>query len=160
MVCKICGLKMRIIAKKKYIYFRCPNCHFYDTKGWENEDFSYEYYEDSDYSDWMKKEKECERILAFKFHLLGYKPKSFLDVGCSEGPFVKAYDQITCNKGTGVEVSEEKVSRGRGKGIDLYTYKSLPNRKYQFILSRHVIEHIENPNAHLEFMLSHLDRGG
>lgn len=84
------------------------------------------------------------RILQHKFKQLGYTPESFLDIGCSEGIFVEAYKKLSGRNGSGIEVSVPKVNRCKRRGLNVGTYDEIKG-VYDFVLMRHVIEHVDEP---------------
>lgn len=154
------GVMRKIAQGKTYTYYRCDKCHWYSTennRGVEGEGFDYDKYDigDGDEDEREKLISAASRILTYKFAWLGIKPSSFLDVGCSEGLYVEAYNRMMdTREGWGCEASHSKVMRGIERGLKLVDIGKLPKRTFDFVFMRHVVEHIENP---LEFVMSYID---
>lgn len=167
MECNVCGKTMKKIAEgKQYIYFRCSKCHWYSTEEKEKSvDFDYEDYKtfDENLPAWNSLVEEAIRILDYKFKLIyrGRRPLNFLDIGCSEGVFVEAFNRMTnTNNAVGIEISKSKVQRGQEKGLKVYTYDNAPKEKFDFVLLRHVIEHIERPMEYLHTISEYVSDNG
>lgn len=164
--CLICHGSMKKIAKgEKWEYYKCMRCNWYMTKSKAGNDNSmiYEHYEtfDNNVEDFDQFVIDAERILQHKFDLINRFPKSFLDVGTSEGVFVKAYNNLSnTNVGTGVEVSYSKITRARKRGLNIMHFCELKDRQFDFILLRHVIEHIENPVEYMKHIMGWLSPKG
>ena len=142
----------------KAIFYRCSHCSWYKGVRIDSiNDLSYEEYETFD----ARQDKfdsnviEATRILKTKFKLLNFIPNYFLDIGCSEGVFLKAYQTINpTGKCSGIEVSSAKQERARGRGLTVGGYNDIKD-KFDFVLLRHVIEHVETPK---EFVYSILEK--
>ncbi len=159
MACNICGEEMEVIAKgNSYTYYSCPHCKWYSTS--ENQKggdaFSYDKYETFDCigNNYEKYVNDSKILLKHKFNMIGrnYIPQSFLDVGCSEGVWVDTYKRNFGGESAGVEVSKDKIQRGKERGLNVGTFDEISG-KYQFVLCRHVVEHIENPKEFIDNIL-------
>lgn len=164
--CLICGKSMKIIAESdKWEYLKCVKCNWYTTKRVIQDEISMNYddYEtfDNCERDYSMLVNNAERILAHKFNLIGSFPKSFLDIGTSEGVFVKAYNNLLgTNDGIGIEVSRPKIARAKERGLNVMHFSELSDEQFDFILLRHVIEHIENPREYLGYISKWLSPKG
>lgn len=164
--CLICNNPMKTIARGvKWDYYKCSDCNWYMTKSKEEDGGSmdYEHYETFDNSimDFDQLVVDAERILRHKFDLINRYPSTFLDIGTSEGVFVKAYNNLlNTDVGMGVEVSYSKIARGRERGLNIVHFDALEGRQFEFILLRHVIEHIENPKEYLRHIIRFLTVDG
>lgn len=156
--CLFCGKPMKEIARNdKWSYLHCVKCNWFSTEQLKQEEtpMNYDDYEtfDHDSGDFDKLVRDAERILQHKFNLIGISPKSFLDIGTSEGVFVKAYNNLSkTNDGIGVEVSRPKIARARERGLHVMHFSELLDEQFDFIFLRHVIEHIENPKEYLSYI--------
>jgi 2-polyprenyl-3-methyl-5-hydroxy-6-metoxy-1,4-benzoquinol methylase len=85
-------------------------------------------------------------IMDNKFRLVNIKkPLKFLDIGCSEGIYVAAAKALGW-QAAGIEIDSSKAERAIGRGLDvqltdIFKYSEYPTC-YDFILLRHVIEHV------------------
>lgn len=165
--CLICGKEMKEIASNgEYKYLKCTCCNWYSTEMIESnnkEKFDYDEYEtfDNSIENFDELVQDAEGILRYKFNLLGRIPSSFLDIGTSEGVFVKAYNNISGTKnGCGIEVSKPKIERAKERGLNVVHFDDMDDKKYDFILLRHVIEHIEDPKSYLKHISKWLSPDG
>lgn len=164
--CLICGKNMKEIASNgEYKYLKCTFCNWYSTAIIENNrgKFDYDEYEtfDNKIEDFDELVKDAERILTYKFNLLGRIPSSFLDIGTSEGVFVKAYNNISgTENGCGIEVSKPKIERAKERGLRVVHFDDMDDHKYDFIMLRHVIEHIDDPLSYLKHISRWLSPNG
>ena len=155
MLCNICKRKMKIYAKGvKWTYWHCNRCDFYGTSinNGKTDEFDYDEYEtfDAELSLRKKHIEDAARILNYKFSIVGGVPNTFLDIGCSEGLFVEAFNRITNSQnGCGIEVSRPKIERAKKKGLNVGSFEEIKG-KFDFILLRQVIEHIDTPKEYLE----------
>lgn len=94
--------------------------------------------------DWEETVREATSIMARKFRLVGKIGGRFLDVGCSEGIYVAAAAQLGW-KAAGSDIDPAKVRRAKVRGLDV-RHMDLSDchfrQGFDFILLRHVIEHI------------------
>lgn len=165
--CLICRKPMKIIASNgTYNYLKCKGCNWYSTVQITDakENVDYDEYEtfDNDFKEYERLVRDAERILNYKFAILGKVPESFLDIGTSEGVFVNAYNNISgTTNGCGVEVSRPKIDRAKSKGLNVVHFDDMGGDSiFDFILMRHVIEHIKNPLDYLKFISKWLSPGG
>jgi 2-polyprenyl-3-methyl-5-hydroxy-6-metoxy-1,4-benzoquinol methylase len=130
-------------------FFRCNNCGYWSSRG-TNDDwprFNYENVEDlrSKNIDWEVIIFQTKRIMERKFQLVGMKKGHFLDIGCSEGAYVAASAALGWTS-SGIEIDSVKVNKGKSRNLDLHQIDILSNdnnfSKYDFVMLRHVIEHI------------------
>lgn len=156
---------MKVFAKgESYTYWRCNKCHWFSTSSnYIEEKFNYDEYEtfDADLDNRERQVQEAKRILSYKFNLLQMWPGSFLDIGCSEGIFIQAYNELMKTiDGYGIEVSEPKIRRAQKEGLKVYNFESMPSATFDFVLCRHVIEHIDLPMEYLQCILKYVKIGG
>lgn len=154
MQCNICHSEMKHFTESsKSVFYRCPKCSFCVGQRKDGiKDFSYEEYETFDAGEGTFDDKviEAKYILQTKFNLINCVPNSFLDIGCSEGVFVEAYRQLyQGGRCAGIEVSKSKIERAKEKNLDVGTYGEI-HEKYNFVLLRHVIEHMEKSREFYE----------
>lgn len=149
-VCKICNSDMSLVCKSsKDKYFKCKYCRFWECRTLDEQEIyaSYDDYSvgDKGYIDNRKiRVKEAKRILQHKFNCISLNNdiKSFLDIGCSEGFYVEAAEQLGLDS-CGIDVPSPNNDRCRELGLNvLSTDEKLPERAYDFLLLRHTIEHI------------------
>ena len=168
MQCNICENEMKLIASSsKYRYFRCPVCDWYGTEKIEGqkqeENFNYDNYKtfDDNLGNYENYVREAMRILRFKFNMINEIPRNFLDIGCSEGVFVEAYDRLTESKnGYGIEIALPKIERARNRKLNVYGFDDMPDIVFDFVFLRHVIEHIVNPIEYLRMVSKLVAPGG
>lgn len=166
MKCQVCeNSNMRMIADGvKFRYYRCERCHWYSTEEKsEKQEFNYDEYKtfDGDLARYEQHVQEAIKILEYKFRIVNREFRSFCDIGCSEGVFVDAFNRLTdTNKGVGIEVSKSKIVRGRQRGLNIYSFEDAPNQTYDFVLLRHVIEHIDTPIDYLKNISKYISNGG
>lgn len=164
--CCFCNHKMlKIRQGKTYDYYRCPRCHWYSTslRDVVKEPFVYCNTPtfDADGNRFEEFVYMAEHILTHKFKIVGRIPESFLDVGCSEGPYVKAFNNITPNgNGVGVEADLVKVERAQKRGLNVVSVGEIPDAKFDFVYMRHVVEHIEDPAEFIDYYVDYVAEGG
>lgn len=169
--CCFCGDDMHFLVRGlTYSYWQCPKCEWYSTTRNEADDSVVDYvayydkYQTFDAgleSEYSRFVDESERILNFKFNHLRIAPKSFLDVGCSRGAYVEAYNRLPYSgNSVGVEVSESKVLDGQRRGLNMVDIHHLPEGEFEFVFMRHVIEHVENPWDFLGMYIDYVAHGG
>ncbi len=155
--CNICGGAMTTIQEgHSYKFIRCKKCHWYSTiKKIPGDTFDYNDYEtfDADEAKFDVYVEKAAKMLETKFALSSFVPQRFLDIGCSEGPFLKAAIDRFGIIATGIEVSDNKRIRARDKGLNVVTYED-DIGKYDFVLLRHVIEHIEKPREFISMVMT------
>jgi len=153
-ICPICNESMHKIAD---IYFLCKNCLYMSSN------------EQPGAGTEVITTLEAIRIKNFKFicNIIKEKfsqAKTILDVGCSEGLFLK----IARDEGflaTGVEPEEHLVKELRSCGFDVINgffpqAENLSNKKYDIIIFNDSFEHIPNIQEVLQGIKIHLtDKG-
>ena len=86
-----------------------------------------------------------------------------LDVGCSDGSFMKLLADAGIQS-TGIDFNEKKVRQARGRGLDCHTANiqeaPIGDRKYNAVSAFHVIEHLERPVDFFEDIKSVLSQLG
>ena len=167
MTCDLCNRTMKEIARSaRDIYYKCPRCHYYSTESINSTgQFDYNEYDTFDCNQENRNNLliQAARMLQYKFNLInkGELPQSFLDIGCSEGVFVEAYNNIVNeNRAYGIEVSKNKIERCRDGGLKVYSFADMPDIEFEFVLLRHVIEHIDSPIEYLQSIKKYIKKGG
>lgn len=152
MICNICKGNMNEFAHNlEWIFYKCPYCGFYDTQS-DHAITSVNYNDyttfDANLEMFDSMVDNAVHILKHKFNILGKTPSSFIDIGCSEGVFVKAFNVISTGDVLGIEVSRKKILRAKERGLNVTDYENATG-KYEFILLRHVVEHIPNSGDYI-----------
>jgi len=158
---------MREINKSsKHLYFRCGNCGFYTARNFDNSspyaDYSdYKVGDDSFTKDWSARVQEAMRIVSKKFSITNLKSGNFLDIGCSEGFYVEAAQKLGWNA-FGVEVAGPRVNFAQQKGLKISTFEDYKQKLnfFDFILIRHVIEHVPDFLGVIDSARNQLKEGG
>jgi 2-polyprenyl-3-methyl-5-hydroxy-6-metoxy-1,4-benzoquinol methylase len=111
---------------------------------------------------WMDQGK-MRRIV----NALSHNPKSFLDIGCGEGRFLKVMDRIGVSKDQnyGLELDENVVAPLRKEGFQAFCERvedchRIPAASIDLVTMFHVIEHVENPGAVVKQISKWLSPGG
>lgn len=145
----------KVNESKKYFFYKCSRCHFWTSRDIKGRFPEYDYSDaptvDSTYAeDYDKLVEEAVIILEYKFKYAGVDKRTkgrFLDVGCSEGSYVKA-SQLLGWESVGFEVDEAKVARCQARGLNVtvpcYDVQSVCGGYFDFIMLRHSVEHIPN----------------
>jgi 2-polyprenyl-3-methyl-5-hydroxy-6-metoxy-1,4-benzoquinol methylase len=100
--------------------------------------------------EWLDRRKIAKILRA-----CGQRPRSYLDVGCGDGRFLRALERfgVPRSKLYGLELDQAVVDRLRGEG---YTgvfreraedSASIPDGQIDLVTMFHVIEHVDDPGA-------------
>lgn len=152
-VCFSCESIMTQVAiqrKSDWHFFRCRECGYWTAStldgGWPHMDYNDT--QTDDYSpslDWDETVRNAKVILSTKFKIVGKTSGRFLDVGCSEGIYLAAGAALGWTA-VGVEIDAAKLRRAKDRGLDARAIDlsdpSLVLPGFDFILIRHVIEHV------------------
>lgn len=87
---------------------------------------------------------------------------SVLEIGCGNGAFLSKIRTLVPNY-IGVEYNEEAIKNAREKGLNvcgLDEEMHLVKGSYDFVISFHVLEHVENPMEFIQKMCSFLKKDG
>ena len=70
-------------------------------------------------------------------------PGNFLDIGCSEGFYVQAAKSLGWDA-FGVEVAGKRVEHAKSRGLNIFSFEEYSEKLdfFDFVLVRHVIEHV------------------
>lgn len=170
-ICDCCGEKMNLrAASNSYHFFRCPNCGFQSARSASSDDkiiFDYDNEPTFDCEvasrfDMLK--AEAKRILSHKFSLAlsldgqQERPLRFLDIGCSEGVYVAAAEDLGWDS-YGMDVDMPKVKRAQERGLKVSSidYTEQFAEYFDFIMLRHTLEHIPDFKSallHAKYLLS------
>lgn len=149
--CALCEACTRPLSmpNSDWRFFRCHKCGYWTSRTPQGS-FPHAEYNDTptfDYNpalDWRETVRQASTIMAKKFRLAGKTGGRFLDVGCSEGVYVAAAAQLGW-KAAGTEIDPAKIRRAKARGLDVrhmdFCDRHL-RQGFDFILLRHVIEHI------------------
>lgn len=104
-------------------------------------------------SHWME---SLHKILVENYNI---QNKTILEIGASDGCFLTLFQKE--NSVYGIEPSKILTEIGKEKyGVDIvhgyYTKESFKGMKFDFIICRHVLEHIEDSSWFIDTMTSHL----
>jgi SAM-dependent methyltransferase len=95
--------------------------------------------------DWEETVRNATLILSTKLKIAGKTHGRFLDVGCSEGIYLAAGAALGWTA-VGVEIDAAKLQRAKERNLDARAIDladpSLSMAPFDFILIRHVIEHV------------------
>jgi 2-polyprenyl-3-methyl-5-hydroxy-6-metoxy-1,4-benzoquinol methylase/predicted RNA-binding Zn-ribbon protein involved in translation (DUF1610 family) len=168
--CPACGNRIfrKRFTKKGCDFWQCETCGLEKIYPLPTLEELKAYY-DSSYSDGMYKTfvdagqmkymTAEERYKAIKSYCL---PGRWLDVGCSNGTFVKIARQNGQNA-EGIDLSDVAVERGRAEGLPLFSSTIedfAPDYRYQSISGFDVLEHVLDPVGFLESVHRLLEPGG
>lgn len=107
-----------------------------------------------DYQYWAEQVQFLIRQLRMPPHLI-----NILDFGIGWAEWAKMAAAFGCNV-TGIELSEERKSHARSIGLEIIEYDDLKNRKFHFINTEQVFEHIVNPYSVLKQLYDSLEPSG
>ncbi len=98
---------------------------------------------------------ETEKIGPLQPSLMKILPPSreaaILDIGCGFGGFLNRVGKLGYARAQGIDISEESVSACTAAGLDVRAIRDIPafaresDRRYDFIMMSHVLEHIPKP---------------
>jgi SAM-dependent methyltransferase len=94
--------------------------------------------------------------------LLGRTDFSMLDIGCGTGWISKLWADAGARV-TGLEPSGARADVAKKRGIRVlpcYAEELFDNEKYDLIVMRHVLEHIEEPKTILRSLVKRINPGG
>ncbi len=98
---------------------------------------------------------------------LDARPRSFLDIGCGTGRFLRAMDRrgVPRSSNYGLELDEAVVGRLRREGYQAFCRRvevcdEIPPGKIDLITMFHVIEHVDDPGAVVRQAARWLSPGG
>lgn len=151
-ICKVCSTPYDLFDHNNtYMFFRCPNCAFWDARYTDGREIYTDY---TDYKigndsfivdDRASRVLEAKKILKNKFDLIEkFEPKTFLDIGCSEGFYVEAARDLNIDA-WGIDVPSKNNDRCKYLGLNVLStseWNLLDNKRFDFILLRHTVEHI------------------
>lgn len=99
-------------------------------------DYNEEYHNEQQFSDVFKKHlNDVKNIIERNFN-----KESILEIGCGDGYFL----ELLSNNGFDIEGMDPSYE-GNNKNIKKEYYTENNNKKYNGIILRHVLEHLENP---------------
>jgi 2-polyprenyl-3-methyl-5-hydroxy-6-metoxy-1,4-benzoquinol methylase len=150
--CALCEACTRPLttANSEWRFFRCYKCGYWTSRTAQG-NFPHAEYNDTptfDYNpalDWQGIVRQATTIMAKKFGLADKTGGRFLDVGCSEGIYVAAAAQLGW-KAVGGDIDLAKIRRAKARGLDVrqMDFSDTQFRQgFDFILLRHVIEHVD-----------------
>ncbi len=152
MFCVCCGNNLvKTNNTNKWVYYRCKKCGYWTSRSISGDFPKYDYndtptYDENANNDWDAWVNTVKKIMQYKFRLTDkLKAGRFLDVGCSEGVYVAACESMGW-EAIGYEIDSTKVDRAQSKGLNVRGPNDfhLDESSVDFILLRHVIEHVPN----------------
>lgn len=172
--CRICGgvikqtiqtRDMMINDKNKYIYEVCSSCGTWQIDKIPKDMsvfYKSDYYSYTENPDNMKKSNDTAiaKTMIIKFNLT--EKSSILDYGAGNLQLLKVFYENGCGEDgelNKLRAYDAFAPEGNWKGIKIQN--SLPTDiNFDFILSKHVIEHEINPREHIKNLLSLLKPDG
>lgn len=151
MICPCCKSQLAIYRKSiQWIYLRCVVCGFWTTRTLLGE-YPQFVYEDSPTfdrnaeRDWSTLLEEAKIILKKKFQIVQARRGRFLDYGCSEGVYVTACADLGWES-MGYDIDKVKVRRAQDRGLNVSSPdgSNIQSGSLDFVLIRHVLEHVPN----------------
>jgi 2-polyprenyl-3-methyl-5-hydroxy-6-metoxy-1,4-benzoquinol methylase len=149
--CPLCGTPLDPLRLKsrQWRFFRCRRCGYWTSRTPDGDWPSIAYHDTPDYigtiNCWSLKVEQVRRTMRHKFRLAGTSSGRFIDIGCSEGAYVAASQSLGWNA-IGLEVDPVKVQRARSRQLPVIEYDLQAGKeelqKSDFVLLRHVLEHI------------------
>lgn len=96
---------------------------------------------------------------------LGRTPRSYLDIGCGDGRFLKAMREAGVKVNAGLELDEQVAAQLRTEGFDVYAERvedcqRFSEGQFDLITMFHVIEHVADPVAVIAQLARWLAPGG
>lgn len=155
------------VADSDWRFFRCKRCGYWTSRTAQGK-FPFVEYNDTptfDYQpglDWEETVRQAATIMAKKFRLIGKIGGRFLDVGCSEGVYVAAAAQLGWTA-AGSDIDPAKIRRAKSRGLEVRHMDfsdSYFRPGFDFILLRHVVEHIARFVEFVRSTACLLRRGG
>ena len=151
-VCPFCtsSLSSLPIESDRWRFFRCSGCGYWTSRTTQNRFPEMEYNDTPTFDlspghDWDKIVSQAVPILAKKFQLAGKRGGRFLDIGCSEGVYLAASAKLGW-QAVGLDVDRAKLIRAKARGLDVRSVDvcdpAAVLTEFDFVLLRHVIEHI------------------
>jgi 2-polyprenyl-3-methyl-5-hydroxy-6-metoxy-1,4-benzoquinol methylase len=105
--------------------------------------------------------------MQFILKQLGRFPKSFLDIGCGNGRFLKSMKDLGVEKNLcyGLELDDEVVNKLQGDGYSVFCERvedatQIPSKSIDLATMFHVIEHVDNPHTTAERIADWMAPGG
>jgi len=103
------------------------------------------------------------RIYNFlKKYIDDFSGMNILEVGCGAGGILKVFKQKGADV-TGIDLTPGYIEYGKNiEELDLHVQNlfTIKDEKYDLIIYSHVLEHLDNPNTHLEYIRTLLKDDG
>jgi 2-polyprenyl-3-methyl-5-hydroxy-6-metoxy-1,4-benzoquinol methylase len=141
--------------------FKCQSCclQFFWPSAWPNSSYLYQQLEKFD---WYYMSQKWEYDIA----LAAIREKdNLLEIGCGVGYFIEQAQAQSVMHVEGIELNEHAVKKAQKKGLpvrflDLKKLADRSPRRYDFICSFQVLEHVENPEKFINWACDLLKTGG
>lgn len=175
--CTCCGSTMVIHGcSHEYFFYHCRQCGFWTTR--VTDGFPTHIYDDE--PAFLGEDGDRNGLVLEAYSIMNHKiglinqlltknglPRlsankgRFLDIGCSEGLYVEAAQRMGFES-YGFEVDSKKVRRASQKGLSVQmpNYNNFSQNSFDFIMSRHVLEHIPDFEEVLKAGMDLLKTGG
>jgi len=156
MVCEICNRKLDVKAKlEEFSLFKCRVCKHIVTnletgKKYYKETYSNQYV-DKKHKNWMNNPNYVffEKVNIF---IANQKRGKILDSGCGTGLLLKYLNKNNSNYDlTGVDIIKNKKHKNI-KFLKKEFYKFKPSKKFSYVISTMVIEHVPKVNLYLKHL--------
>ena len=91
---------------------------------------------------------------------------SILDIGCGTGSFLEIARKNRNLRTVGLDTTPESINKCRAKGLEVYCdtidffETKFPEFKFDYVVSFHCLEHVNQPKIFVNSMLSLLKSGG
>ncbi len=156
MICEICNNSLKLKAKlEKFSLLICKNCKHIVTDLKVNQKYLNETYSDNyvkkKHKNWMNNPNYVyfEKINDF---IANKKKGEILDLGCGTGLLLKFLNKKNSKYSlTGIDYMKNKKHKNI-KFIKKEFFKFRPNKKFSYVISTMVIEHVPKVNAYLKHL--------
>jgi len=109
--------------------------------------------QEENYFDFRKVEEEYYKNYRLPNYLAKILPSDFkvniLDIGCGFGPTIKSLKDMGYKSIKGIDINDEAIAQCKKLNLDvikiddIISFSKLCEKKYDFIIMSHVLEHIE-----------------
>jgi SAM-dependent methyltransferase len=145
-----------------HTYFSCDSCGLLFTHGVNTNDLTARY-RDSLHESTLESDYAARTYAALVRRLLGKTPLSVLDVGSSDGKFLKKMKEFGAQVLVGIEPSLDAVADVQDTTIEIFRgpleeYQDL--RKFEAVCLFQTIEHIPNPAQVVMELMEYVSTNG
>jgi 2-polyprenyl-3-methyl-5-hydroxy-6-metoxy-1,4-benzoquinol methylase len=170
MICNICNKKLYILNKQKYSFFKCENCKsIYKAFSILN-DYSTN---SEDYNKITNEDYFNQNVMSFTnnpimeiIKIYATDKSKILDIGCSNGAFLKALKSNNINNVFGIDIQKDTIEFAKKHNLQCF-YGLFPNKipkeleqKYNIITSFENIYYMPNLIDFFEKAIDLLEKNG